>query len=131
DFRRALIEEQVATPEEVERALARQVLYGGDLITNLLDARAIDEQGAARALCRAHALAPAPLGELPYGSAQAIELLPRETASSLGIYPYRLDGDTFTVIAGQPIATAEAAGLSETLGVKIRVLLALTPRVKQ
>lgn len=131
DFRRALIEEQVATPEELERASARQELYGGDLVTNLLDARAIDERGAARALCRAHALAPAPLGELPYGSAQAIELLPRETASSMGIYPYRLDGDTFTIIAGGPPDAGDVLQLSETLGVKIRVLLALTPRVKQ
>ena len=39
-----LVQREVATLREVEEALARQVLYGGDLLLNLFEVARPDEQ---------------------------------------------------------------------------------------
>ena len=38
-----IVQREVATIREVEEALARQVIYGGDLLTNLLEVARLDE----------------------------------------------------------------------------------------
>src|SRR5580698_1871267 len=38
-----IVQRQVATMRQVEEALARQVIYGGDLVTNLLEVALVDE----------------------------------------------------------------------------------------
>ncbi len=131
DLKQALIDEGVASEQEVETAHARSALYGGDLITNLLDIRSIDEKATMRAACVTYGMSPAPSGELPYASAAAIELLPRHSAMSWCIYPFRLDGDVLTVIASEPLPTETEQHLSNTLNVRVRQLLALAPRVRQ
>ena len=44
--------------EDVEEALARQVLYGGDLATNLLELAAVSEAELTRLLAESHSLVP-------------------------------------------------------------------------
>ena len=39
-----IVQREIATIREVEEALARQVLYGGDLVTNLLEVSRLEEQ---------------------------------------------------------------------------------------
>ena len=41
-----LVEREIATMKQVEEALARQVLYGGDLATNLLEVLGGGGEGA-------------------------------------------------------------------------------------
>lgn len=131
NLQRALVEAGVATAAEIEAAEAKRALYGGDLLTNLLDQIAIDERAALRALGSAYALPTTPSGELPYASAAAIELFPREHALALGVYPFRLDGDVLTLIAAEPLDEAMAERLARTLGVELQLQLALAARIRQ
>jgi hypothetical protein len=131
ELQQALIDENVASAAEVEAAAARAVLYGGDLVTNLLDLRDVDERAALRAASRAFNLPAAPSGELPYAAAAAIELLPRETAMSLGLYPFRVDGDVLTLIASRPLDPSASSRLSNSLNMQVTVRVALEARIKQ
>jgi Type II secretion system (T2SS), protein E, N-terminal domain len=131
DLRLALIEENVASAEQVEEAVARQVLYGGDLITNLLDRWAVEEGRAQRALCRAYTLPAAPLGELPNATAEALQRLPLSEAVRYGLYPLRADGPVLTVAASEPPSRSVIFNLRTAHDVQLEVLLALDARVRQ
>lgn len=128
----ALIELSVASPEEVLDATARGELFGGDLVTNLLDVRALPEGQAQQALCAAYGLPAGPTGELPCGSGAAVAAVPRELALELGVYPMRLDGDGLLVIASSAPSPQNEERLRHAAGVPaLRVQLALAPRVQQ
>ncbi len=131
DLNEALVEQGIATQAEVAEAEARSRLYGGDLITNLLDTRRVDEKAAQAALAAAFGLPLAPCGELPYASGVAIELVPREAAMRLGVYPSRVDDGVLTLIVGAPLADDERAEIESSLDVRVQQQLAVEPRVKQ
>jgi hypothetical protein len=131
DLRQALIEENVASTEQVEEALARQVLYGGDLITNLLDRCLIDEGRAQRALCRAYTLPAAPRGELPRATGEALERLPLASAQRYALYPLKADGPVLTVAASEPPSRSVVFNLRTAHNVQLEVLLTLDVRVRQ
>ncbi|MEN9580974.1 MAG: hypothetical protein RJA70_3983 [Pseudomonadota bacterium] len=131
ELRETLIEEHIATATQVDEAIARQVLYGLDVVTNLLELTPVDERRVHHALGKAFALPTAPPGELPYASASAIGLVPKETAVSLGIYPYRLDDGVLTVVSCEPLRAEAVEALAFALQVRVRGTLALGPRVKQ
>jgi hypothetical protein len=131
DLRQALIEENVASAEQVEEAVARQVLYGGDLITNLLERCVIDEARAQRALCRAYTLPSAPKGELPRATHEALERLPLLSAQRFGLYPLRADGPVLTVAGSEPPSRSVIFNLRTAHNVQLEVLLTLDVRVRQ
>src|SRR3954447_5443040 len=60
-----IVQREIASIREVEEALARQVLYGGDLVTNLLEVCRIDEAQLLPLVAESLGLPPAPPGELP------------------------------------------------------------------
>ncbi len=130
DLRETLVTENVASPLELDEALARQVLYGQDLVTNLLELVDLDERRTQAVIAKAYGCEAAPSGELPYASAKAIELVPREMATKLNLYPYRLDDDCLTVITSEPLDQQARISLGFSLKVELKVLIALSPRVK-
>jgi Type II secretion system (T2SS), protein E, N-terminal domain len=128
----ALIELSVASPEEVLDASARQELFGGDLITNLLDVRSVPEAQAQRALSMAYNLPVGPLGELPFGTGTAIAAIPRDVATQLGVYPCRLDETELVVAASEPLSSDNVDLLRRASGATvITVQVVLAPRVRQ
>lgn len=131
ELRETLIESGIATATQVDEAIARQVLYGLDFVTNLLEITWVEERRLVQALGQAYALPTAPPGELPYAAATAIGLVPKETAVALGVYPFRLDGGVLTVIAAEPLPADSAAKLTFALQVQLNVMAGLGPRVKQ
>lgn len=131
ELAKALVEHGVVGEADVQTARARQALYGGHLLTNLLDLGSVSEKAALTVLKTTYGLPTAPPGELPYAAAAAIELVPRDTALSLCIYPFRLDGDRLTLIACQPLGNELERRLSDSFDLRIRVQLALEPRIKQ
>ncbi len=131
ELRQALVEQGIASAAEVLDAEARSRLYGGDLITNLLDSHKLDEKAAQAALEAAFGLPLAPYGELPYASGVAIELFPREAAMRLSVYPFRLDEGLLTLIVPAPLSAEARADIERNLAVRVLQQLALEPRVKQ
>jgi len=95
----ALVQRKLASLRDVEEALARQVLYGGDLATNLLEqAAAVDERALVDLLAEVHGLPPTTAGRIPSSPAEARLLVPGDVAAMRrGTSPDRIEreGDEF------------------------------------
>ena len=82
-----IVQREVATMRQVEEALARQVIYGGDLVTNLLEVARVDESVLIGLLAESMRIPPGPAGELP-AAADAVRLLvPKEVAVERTVVP--------------------------------------------
>ena len=77
-----LVQRELATIRDVEEALARQVLYGGDLATNLLEVARLDERPLGALLAESFGLPAAAPFELAASSpeARAFHCLPEDPA---------------------------------------------------
>ncbi|WP_394842390.1 hypothetical protein LZC95_35645 [Pendulispora brunnea] len=128
-----VVQNEIATMRQVEEALARQVLYGGDFITNLLEVAAIDERKLTRAAAEAYGLLPAPAGELPAPERRARTMIPAELASHRSLYPLALsfDGDELVLAVSEPLASEEEEQLNFALGVPIVQRIAPLVRIRQ
>lgn len=129
--REALLRAGIASAAQVDEALARQQLYGADIVTNLLELVELDEARVQRALGEGYGMALAPTGELPYATAAAIELVPRNIAVDMNVYPFRIEDGVLTVVAGVPINERAAGELGFALKVQLRALFAVAPRIRQ
>src|ERR1700674_4213179 len=52
-----IVQREIATIRQVEEALARQVIYGGDLVTNLFEVARVDEATVTEMLAESYGLA--------------------------------------------------------------------------
>jgi hypothetical protein len=87
-----IVQRQLATMRQVEEALARQVIYGGDLVTNLLEVALVDEAVLVDLLSASIQLPPAPAGELPRAPDAARLLFPAEVAGQTVSMPIEVRG---------------------------------------
>src|SRR5205807_865945 len=85
-----LVQRGAASMRAVEDAIARQVLHGGDLPTNLLELGAVAEPVLTATLAECFALDPAPAGRLPLAPAAVARLIPGDLAARHSIYPLEL-----------------------------------------
>ena len=99
----AIVKQQVASMHDVEEALARQVLYGGDLATNLLETASISEARLTAVIAQCHGMAPAPAGQLPRPSPGTLRLVPGEIAIRHGIFPIGERPGELWVAVAEPI----------------------------
>ncbi|MET0795037.1 MAG: hypothetical protein ABW061_26190, partial [Polyangiaceae bacterium] len=127
----SIVNQQVASVRDVEEALSRQSLYGGDLITNLLELAAVSEERLSKVLAESHELEPAPTGELPVASEQVRRLVPGDIAQRFALYPLQERDGTLTVAVAEPLPTETEHDLSFSLGAKIVQNVALLVRVRQ
>src|SRR3954464_13247514 len=82
-----LVQRGAASMRAVEDAIARQVLHGGDLPTNLLELAAVREDMLTPILAESVGLEAAPIGRLPPPAASVLRLVPGELALRHGIFP--------------------------------------------
>src|SRR5271169_4682505 len=73
-----IVQREVATIRQVEEALARQVLYGGDLVTNVLEVAQVPEEVLVPLLAETAHMPHAPLRALPPPSQAAHALVPTD-----------------------------------------------------
>src|ERR1700722_10692136 len=98
-----IVQREVATIRQVEEALARQVLYGGDLVTNLLEVVQLPEDILVPLLSESLGMAHAPLGELPLPEARARSLVPAELATRRGLAPLAVADDKLVLAVAEPL----------------------------
>jgi Type II secretion system (T2SS), protein E, N-terminal domain/HEAT repeats len=125
-----IVQREVATMRQVEEALARQVIYGGDLATNLMEVAAIDEGELTRLLAEAARIAPAPPGELPIAPEPA-QLVSPEVATTRGIVPLTLEGEILVLAVIEPMTDEIEEQLMFALGLAIEQRAASAVRVRQ
>ena len=117
---------------QVEEALARQVIYGGDLVTNLLEVARVDEGVLTSLLAESMRLPPAPAGELPRTPDEVRSLVPREIALERTAVPLEIQADGKLVLAvAEPLPTDLAEQLRFALGMGIEQRAAPAVRVHQ
>src|SRR3954470_297643 len=127
----SIVKHNVASVRDVEEALARQAMYGGDLVTNLLELSAVSEAELARLLAESHQVGAAPAGELPPSSNEVLRLVPKDLARRFGLYPLTQNGDSLLVAVSEPLPSEVESDLSFSLGLRIEQCIALAVRVQQ
>src|ERR1019366_1161552 len=88
-----IVQREVASIRQVEEALARQVLYGGDLVTNLLEVVQLPEAVLVPLLAESVGLPAAPIGMLPPPTPEARALVPEDVAARRVVLPLSIEGD--------------------------------------
>jgi hypothetical protein len=127
----SIVKHNVASVRDVEEALARQAMYGGDLVTNLLELSAVSEAELARLLAESHEIGAAPAGELPASSHDVLRLVPKDLARRFGLYPLEQNGDALLVAVSEPLPSEVESDLGFSLGLRIEQCIALAVRVQQ
>jgi hypothetical protein len=126
-----IVQREVATIRQVEEALARQVLYGGDLVTNVLEVAQVPESVLVLLLAETLHIPHAPIGALPLPSAAARALVPGDLAIRRSLFPLQLAGDTLFVAVAEPLEQYVKAELSFALGVQIEERVAPLVRIRE
>jgi len=127
----SIVNQQVASVRDVEEALSRQSLYGGDLITNLLELAAVSEERLGKVLAESHDLEPAPTGELAVAPEYVRRLVPADVAQRFALYPLEERDGTLTLAVAEPLPSETEQDLAFSLGAKIVQKVALLVRVRQ
>ena len=126
-----IVQREIASIREVEEALARQVLYGGDLITNLLEVCKLDEAQLLPIVAESLGLPPAPPGELPRAEPDAMRLVAAEVAVERNLAPLTVDRYGLTVAVAEPLSADVEQELSFALALPISQKIAPLVRIKQ
>ncbi len=126
-----IVQRDVATIREVEEALARQVLYGGDLVTNLLEVSRITEEKLLPVVAESFGLKPAPPGELPQPSDDARRLVAPEVAAERNFAPIALDEAGLIVAVAEPLTKDVEQELQFVLALPIEQRIAPMIRIRQ
>ncbi|HEY6077296.1 MAG TPA: HEAT repeat domain-containing protein, partial [Polyangiaceae bacterium] len=127
----SIVKHQLASVRDVEEALARQAMYGGDLATNLLELAGVSEERLAELLAESHEVSGAPTGELPVSDADVRRLVPRELARRFGLYPLESRGDTLVVAVSEPLPAEVESDLGFSLGMRVEQRIAMSVRIQQ
>lgn len=127
----SIVKHHVANMREVEEALARQVIYGGDLVTNLLELATVSEAQLTWLLADSLGLEPAPIGELPRAPESLLRLVPPDLAGRHSIYPLDETEGQLLVAVSDILPTDVEDSLSFSLGARIAQRAAPLVRIKQ
>jgi hypothetical protein len=126
-----IVQREVATMRQVEEALARQVIYGGDLVTNLLEVAHIDEAVLTRLLAESMQLPAAPVGELRRPEDEVRALVPPEVAVERSIVPLSVSAGRLVLAVAEPMSRDLQEQLTFNLGMAVEQRAASTVRVRQ
>jgi hypothetical protein len=126
-----IVQREVASIRQVEEALARQVIYGGDLVTNLLEVASVDERVVTRLLAESVGLAPAPPGALRAPSEQARALVTAEMAAHREMVPLAIEEGRLVVAVAEPLSEEIEDELAFTLGMPLEQRIAPAVRVRE
>jgi hypothetical protein len=125
-----IIARRAASIAEVDEALARQVVRGGDLGTSILELGMIGEAELVPLLAEAHGFEPSGW-ELPVAPPAVPRLVPRAVALRYGIYPLEERGGELHVAVAEPLPQPVEDDLGFALGAHLRQYAAPLVRIRQ
>ena len=125
-----IVERGIASIREIEEALARQVLYGGDLVTNLLEVSRIEESALMPVVAESFGLPMAPNGELPRAPEGTGHVVSAEVAAQHGFAPLTL-GVQLVVAVAAPLTPDAEQELAFALAMRIQQRIAPIFRIRQ
>jgi hypothetical protein len=127
----SIVKHNVASVRDVEEAIARQAMYGGDLVTNLLELSAVSEAQLAQLVAESYEVGPAPAGELPASGPDILRQVPRELARRFALYPLESTSGALVIAVSEPLPGEVESDLSFSLGLRIEQRIALGVRIQQ
>ena len=110
-----LVQRGVATIREVEEALARQVLYGGDFVTNLLEVARPDEAALLDVWAETIELPPGPVGELPLAGEALASKLGARNAVEYMYFPIEALPERLVVLVAEKVEIERARAVATEL----------------
>lgn len=113
----------------IEDAIAKQVMLGSDLATNLLDVGGVSEELLLKVLAEATHLEPAMLGSLAPPSHAALALVPADMANQLNIIPLSLEGGVLKLVVAEPFVSPKELGFAPNI--EVVQIIAPLPRIRQ
>jgi hypothetical protein len=125
-----IVQREVATMRQVEEALARQVIYGGDLVTNLLEIAHVDEGVLARLLAESLGLPAAPTGELATAEGMR-SVIASDLATKHAVLPLEVREGRLVLAVSERLPRELEEQLAFSLGMAIEQHAALTVRLRQ
>lgn len=125
-----IVQREIASIREIEEALARQVLYGGDLVTNLFEVSRIEESALMPVVAEAYGLPVVPAGELPRVPEEAARLVAAEVAAERAFAPLEL-GAALVVAVAEPFPRDVEQELAFVLALPIEQRIAPLFRIRQ
>lgn len=119
-----LTQDQVVSPRQIDEAIERQVLTGGDLETCLLELGVLPEDTLTAYCAALHNLPPAPRASLLEVDPRAVAMVPRASAEAWGVVPLRVEKNKLVCVAqgAVPTATVRALEGASGLPVELRVV---------
>lgn len=126
-----IVQRQVATIAEVEQAIARQVIHGGDLVTNLLEVAPQSEHSLTRVLAESLGMPCVPPGRLPAPDNSVLDIVPVETALRYTVFPVRLLGKSLVLATSERLKASIEADLAYTLGYDVTQVAAPMIRIRE
>ncbi len=124
-----LVQDLILSVNHVEQILQRQVIYGGDLATNILEMNLVDEVVLSKYLGRVVRLPVFPSEYLLSTEPSIIEMLPWKVASERRVIPVRIKDDVVTVVTSGPVPRGTLDELSRLFGMKVEPNLVLEFRL--
>jgi len=117
--------------EDLERALERQLIHGGDAATNLLALGCLKEHAVLRLLADHHEMPAGPKGRLAAPPPEVTALVPPAMARRLGVVPFKRTSRTLHVAAPGPLAPDVELELRNRAGLQLRVAIVPAVRVDE
>ena len=114
-----IVKRQIASVHDVEEALARQAVYGGDLVTNLLELTNVREAELTAVIAESLGLDAAPAGELPAAPERVRRLLPGDMAQRYGLCPLEEVDGKLVVAVSEPLPLEVVSDLEFSLGLPL------------
>lgn len=127
----SILELGFTSERDMEEALARQVMYGGDLGTNLLELDLLTEEQLLEAASRSTGLSPAPPGALATPPAEIATLVPAALQRRHGVHVLGVDADAVLVAVSSRLTAHIEEELTAAAGRPVRQLLTTWARIEE
>lgn len=125
-----LVQDKIVSVSTIEEALQRQVIFGGQLDTNLLELRAVDEQLLVEYKARVNGMPPASREEIDGADLQVVRTVPAELAVKHGIVPLRFLKDALRVAVSSPAAELRLGDAASAIGVALQPVMTSELRLR-
>jgi len=126
-----IVARHAASIAQVDEALARQVVRGGDLPTSLLELGVIGEATLVPLLAETYGVEAAGVGELAVAAPSVLRLVPPAVALRYGLYPLEERDGELCVAVAEPLPQAIEDDLGFALGARLHLYVALMMRIRQ
>jgi hypothetical protein len=124
-----LVRDQAVPIRKIEEALQRQVVFGSELSSVLLELDALPENTLAAYCAALYGLPPATRDEVMGAPGEAIAAVPRAIAEKYRLIPLALEGSTLLVAMAHPLSPDIAAQLERALGLKLATRIVCDVRI--